>query len=125
MKKQRQSIRVNFAPHLVPLVKNGQKDLTWRINDEKGFQVGDELILWLKGKDKKGFQVEAKEEFGRGIVVEVWEEQFKNFTKKEKDGHEKFKNDEEMVAQYQKYYGSWVSSDTFVKIIRFKVIKLS
>lgn len=121
-KAKREPIRVNFAPNLVPLVINGEKDLTWRINDEKGFQVGDELILWLKGKDSKGIQVEAEAEFGRGRVVEVWEKPFREFTGKEKDGHERFNSDKEMVDQYKKYYGDWVNPETVVKIIRFELL---
>lgn len=120
---KRNPIRVNFAPKLVRLVKSGEKYLTWRINDEKDFQVGDELILWLKGKDENGLQVESQAEFGRGRVVDVWEKKFKDFTFKEKNGHEKFGSDEEMIDQYKKYYGDFVNPETIVKIIRFELIK--
>lgn len=118
----KRATRVNFSPKLITLVKKGIKDLTWRINDEKNFQVGDELILWMKGKNELGEQTEASKPFGKALVTEVWEKQFKDFSKKEKDGHEKFETDEEMIGQYKKYYGDWVSMNTIVKIIRFKLL---
>lgn len=121
-KRNKKIIRVNFSPKLVPMVLSRKKFLTWRINDEKDIQVGDELVLWMKGRDNNGVQVEDSAEFGRGEVIEVWEKAFKDFTSKEKDGHEKFSSNEEMVEQYRKYYGPNVSKDTIVKIIRFKLI---
>lgn len=118
----KKSIRLNFAPDLVPLVLNKEKFITWRINDEKGFEVGDELMLWLKGKDKNGNIIEANKPFGKGKVVEVWEKTFKEFGDKERNGHEVFLDDEEMVNQYKKYYGNFVSLNTIVKIIKFELI---
>lgn len=122
MDSNKRSIRLNFAPDLVPLVLKKEKFITWRINDEKGFKPGDELTLWLKGKDKNGDVVEASKPFGKGKVLEVWEKTFKEFGDKERNGHEAFLNDEEMVNQYKKYYGDWVSFDTKVKIIKFELI---
>lgn len=122
MSKSFKKVRINFSPDLVSLVLNKEKFLTWRINDDKDIQVGDELILWLKGKNHKGQKVEALKEFGKASVVDVWEKRFKDFGEKEKNGHEKFLNDQEMINQYKKYYGSWVSENTIVKIIHFKLI---
>lgn len=117
----KKSIRVNFSPKLVPLVLKREKFLTWRINDEKNIQEGDELSLWLKGKDENGVLIEGNKEFGKAVVVEVWERQFKDFTDNEKNGHESFKNNEEMINQYKTYYGAWVNEKTQVKIIKFKL----
>ncbi len=116
------SLRLNFSPNLVPLVLSGKKFLTWRINDDKNINSGDELSLWLKGKDENGSEIQGDKPFGKAKVVEVWEKPFKEFTTKEKNGHEQFSSDEEMVNQYKKYYGNWVSSETKVKIIRFELI---
>lgn len=115
-------IRVNFAPPLVPQVLSGEKFLTWRINDEKEFQLGDELILWLKGKDEYGKEVEGIAPFGRARVIKVWEKPFSEFGDEELTGHEKFSNREEMIARYQAYYGPEVSNDTLVKIIKFELL---
>jgi hypothetical protein len=122
LEKERAPIRVNFAPALVPLVRSGEKFLTWRINDEKGFQVDDELVLWMKGKDELGTQVEAEKSFGKAKVVDVWEKRFEEFGEKELTGHEKFGSREEMIHTYQRYYGPEVSEDTLVKIIKFKMV---
>lgn len=110
MKKQ---IKLKFAANLVPLVLNGKKNTTWRINDEKEINKGDELIMYMTGENQP---------LARLLVTDVWTKPFKEFTEKEKAGHERFKDDEEMVNQYKDYYGDWVNFDTAVKIIKFKLL---
>lgn len=119
---RRTGITLKFAPSLVPLVLSGEKNLTWRIGDEKNLQEGDELDLLLKGEDENGILIVGSEPFGRARVVKVWEKAFKNFTDEEKSGHEAFVSDDVMIEAYRKYYGAHVNAETIVKIIRFELI---
>lgn len=102
---------LKFRNHLAKLILAGKKDLTWRLFDDKEISVGDEvhMINWNTG-----------EKFGEAKVVKAWEKKMGNLVESDFDGHEKFKNEEEMYETYRKYYGDKVGRDTIVKIIKFK-----
>jgi hypothetical protein len=105
--------KLKFSDPLPELILTGQKDLTWRIEDEKGIAVGDELSLCHK--DGK--------EFAKAKVTAVKEATFGNMAEEDKRGHEEFSSDEEMYKTYSKYYKMKVTPKTRVKIIRFKLLK--
>lgn len=104
---------LKFREYLVPLVLSGEKNITWRLFDDKDLQEGDivELINW-----------NTKEKFGEAELVKVWEKEMGKLDDEDFDGHEKFDTDEEMYATYKKYYGDRVNKKTIVKIIRFKLL---
>lgn len=101
---------IKFAPHLVPLVLSGEKTATWRLFDDKDLQVGDEVECLNK---------ETGERFGGFTITSVREKPLKDIDDSDYDGHERFGSQEEMFAQYQKYYGDQVTLDTPVKMIKF------
>jgi len=103
---------IKFRPDLAKLILAGEKDLTWRLFDDKDLSEGDEvdLINW-----------ETKEKFGEATLTKVWEKKMGGLNEADFDGHEKFSSDEEMYKTYRTYYGEKVGSDTVVKIIRFKL----
>ena len=102
---------LKFAPHLVPLVISGEKTSTWRLFDDKDLKVGDKLNFINK---------ETGEEFAKAEITSVSEEELGKITNFE--GHEKYKDQEEMLKSYRKYYGEKVNLDSVVKMIKFKLL---
>jgi hypothetical protein len=103
---------IKFRDNLAKLVLVGEKDLTWRLFDDKNLSMGDEVDL---------FNWNTHEKFGEAVITKVWEKKMGELQHSDFDGHEKFKNDEEMYKTYRTYYGDRVNPDTIVKIIRFKL----
>ena len=102
---------IRFRDNLAKLILAGEKDLTWRLFDDKNLQKGDiaDFVNWNTG-----------EVFGKAELTEVWEKKMGELKESDFDGHEKFSSDEEMYQTYRTYYGDRVGPDTIVKIIRFK-----
>lgn len=105
---------IKFRHYLVPLVLSGEKDITWRLFDDKDLSVGDDIELQIFAKN---------EPFAYGKIVKVIEKPFKKLSFEDKAGHEKFNSDQEMYATYSKYYKTEVGPETLVKIIWFKLKK--
>jgi hypothetical protein len=104
--------RLKFSEPLPQLILNGEKTVTWRIDDEKGIKVGDKLSLCRLDDT----------EFAKAETVEAKETTFEALTNKEKEGHEEFSSDEEMYATYSRYYKMEVTPKTKLKIIKFRLI---
>ena len=100
-------------PNLVPLVLSGEKTATWRLWDDKDLQAGD-TVSFLNS--------ETRAEFAVADLTKVKENKFKDLTKEDWSGHEKFKTDEEMYQSYSEAYGREVAPETPLKIVRFKLI---
>jgi len=103
MKKQ-----LKFRDHLVPKILSGEKRSTWRLFDDKGLQVGDE-VEFLNWK--------TKEKFGEAIILTMKETTLGALTSEEMTPH--YRTFEEMFEHYGKYYGPEVGFDTPLKIITF------
>lgn len=103
---------IKFRDNLAKLILAGEKDLTWRLFDDKNFQKGDvvDLMNW-----------NTREIFGSAKLIQVWEKKMSELEQADFDGHEKFSSEEEMYRTYRTYYGDKVGPDTIVKIIRFKL----
>ncbi|MFA5946623.1 MAG: ASCH domain-containing protein [Patescibacteria group bacterium] len=107
---------LKFAPNLVPLVLSGEKTSTWRLFDEKNLQVGDELIFIDKDTGK---------EFASARITAVREKRLGDITGEDEisEGHERFKDADDRLRAYKKYYGDQVTEDTMVKMLKFEPIK--
>lgn len=110
--KSMQKKTLGFRDFLVPLVLSGEKDVTWRLFDDKDLQVGDEfdLINW-----------NTKEKFAEATITNIREKKLGDLEDADYEGHEKFESEEAMYKQYRIYYGDKVTLDTIVKIIKFKL----
>lgn len=106
---------VKFTDNLIPLILKGQKYSTWRINDEKNIQTGDEISL----------QHNDGTEFARARVISVKMTTFLKLTLEDRKGHEEFSSDDEMYRKYSEYYKIKVKPTTQVKIIKFKLFTQS
>ncbi|MEI6480203.1 MAG: ASCH domain-containing protein [bacterium] len=101
---------IKFAPALVPLVLSGEKNITWRLFDDKDLSVGDDLEF-ING--------DSGEVFGHAKILKVWEKKLGEVGDEDYDGHEKFVSKEVMLETYRGYYGKRVSGETLVKVITF------
>jgi len=103
---------LKFSGDLIPLVICGDKNTTWRINDEKNLSSGEIISL----KDHFG------KEFGKAEILDVRETTFGKLDVRDKEGHEMFSSDEDMLKIYSGYYGFQVSLETSLKVIRFRLL---
>ena len=104
--------KLKFSEPLPELILRGEKNITWRVNDDKGIVVDDELSLCYN--DEK--------EFAKAKVIAVKDTTFENMAEGDKKGHEEFSSDEEMYRTYSKYYKMKVTPKTRVKVIKFRLL---
>ena len=104
---------LKFMPNLVPLVLSGEKTSTWRLFDDKDLKKEDELTLINK---------ETGNEFAKAIITKVEEKKLKDLEDSDFEGHEKYKDEEDMLRHYRLYYGDKADLNTIVKMVNFKLI---
>ncbi len=94
-------------------ILSGQKNSTWRFFDDKDISVNDvfRVIDKVDPKDSQSWKL-----IGNGKVTEILEKKLDDIGTEETTG---FNSKEEMLANYQKYYGQRVTLETPVKIIFF------
>jgi hypothetical protein len=106
---------LKFKDNLVPLALNGSKTITWRINDDKDLRVGDMLLFINK---------DTGEEFGKAEIISIKAKQLGEVNENDYDeGHEKYKDKEDLLKHYRDYYGDSVSEETPLKIIGFTLVQ--
>ena len=104
--------RLRFSEELVPLVIDGTKDTTWRVDDEKAIQPGDDLSLC---------RIDGTE-FAKVNVVWTKETTFAQLTDEDIEGHEPFASDEEMLRTYSGYYNKPLDMKSRLKVIKFRIV---
>ena len=103
---------LKFSDGLPEKILNGSKTATWRLNDEKGIVVGDNLsFCYIDGT-----------EFAKAVATLVKVTTFGIMTTEDKEGHESSRSEEEMFKTFEKYYNMKVGPETEVKIIKFKLL---
>ena len=104
---------LKFRKNLSELILRNEKNITWRIFDDKDIKQGDiiQFLVW-----------ETKETFAKAKITNVVEKKFKDLDEKDMEGHEKFESKEEMYATYSKYYNKTIDENILVKIIKFELI---
>jgi hypothetical protein len=103
-----------FIDNLSDLILSGEKDTTWRIEDDKNLYIGDD-VLFIKSCDLT--QVAKCVLFG---FVEIF---FGELDDLDWDWHEKFSSDRKMYETYSKYYSKIINMDSKLKIIKFKILE--
>jgi|APHM01.1.fsa_nt_gi ASCH domain. len=109
---KKQVKELKFARPLPEMVLDGEKDTTWRIDDEREITVNDRLSL----QDTEG------EEFAEAKVLWIKMTTFDRLTEEDKKGHESFRSEEEMLETYSNYYNMEVKPETEIKIVKFELI---
>ena len=104
---------MKFRPELAKLILEKKKYVSWRVNDDKDFRVGDEveLLIW------KELTV-----FAKARITKVKLTTFGKLTDEDKAGHETFSSDKEMYDTYAKYYGFPIKPTTELKIVWFELV---
>ena len=105
---------LKFRKNLSELILKDEKDITWRLFDDKDLSVDDEISFMIK---------ETGEEFLKAKIVAVKETTFGALKEEDWEGHEKFKSEKEMYETYSEYYKRDVNKDSPVKVIKFVLIK--
>ncbi len=107
---------IKFAGNLVELILDGSKTVTWRLFDEKDLREGDELEFVNRDNG---------EVFGYAKILWTKEKLIKDIDDSDYEaGHEKYKDTEELISKFGKYYEpKKVDGDTPIKIIKFEFIK--
>jgi hypothetical protein len=103
---------LRFFEPLPDLILSGEKDTTWRINDDKNLEPGDLLSLVDRQRN----------EFGKAKVLWTKNTTFEDLSKEDVKGHEKFKNTGEMLLTYSGYYNVTTTLKTPIKVVKFKLI---
>ncbi len=108
-----------FRPELVSLIKEGKKNVTFRIGEKKNIIVGDvvSLIDWADGKQ------ENQKEFTKARIIEISEFKLGELPL-DYPGHEKDNSIEERLERYKKYYGDYVTNESIVYVYRFQPLFL-
>ncbi len=106
---------LKFVTHLADMIIAGEKTTTWRFFDEKEILEGDDFVFVNK---------ETGKEFAHAVISEVKQKRFADVNDDDRLGHEKFKDREDMLETYKRYYGDRINDDTLVKVVKFKITKL-
>lgn len=104
---------LKFVPEQISLILSGQHTSTWRLVDEKDIQVND--ILQLVNSEN-GFV------FAKILVDEVTTKRISAINEQDMQNHKKYVSNEEILADFRKYYGSRITQGQLVKIIRFHLL---
>jgi hypothetical protein len=104
---------LKFNASLVPTILDGSKTATWRLFDDKDLQAGEYIELRVFG---------SEESFARARIVTVKELLFKDLTENDRLGHEAYQSNEQMYAEFSRYYNTTVGPMTSLKIVNYQVI---
>lgn len=108
---------LKFEHMAAELVASGAKTSTWRIHDDKNLSVNDEVRLIDKVDPGRP---ETWRVFGTARIDRVIEKRLGDITSEDKEGHEQFDSQEEMLNTYKRYFNDDVTLATPVKMIYFK-----
>jgi hypothetical protein len=104
---------IKFTDELTKQILAGKKSSTWRLFDDKDLQNGDIVGLVNKLNLMK---------FGEAIIESVEIKNLKKAFEEDNAERDKYQSENEMYKELQKYYpDKIISSDTEVKIIKFKI----
>lgn len=102
---------IHFVPKLIPLIINGDKTVTWRVEDDKDIQVGDTLEF---------ANAASRTAFGQAQVTKVEHKLIKDITDEDYEaGHERYDSPEEMIETFRDYYGDDVDEETEIKMVHY------
>jgi len=101
---------------IAKLIASGQKNSTWRINDEKNVSVDDEIGIIDKVNPNN---IDSWQVIGQGKVSQVLQKRLSDIKPGDLGIGEDFASKAEMLRTFKKYYGRDINEHTAVKIITF------
>lgn len=104
---------------LALLVREGKKNTTWRIFDDKNLSVNDHInfIDKVNPKDTSSWVV-----FGEAIVTEVKEKRIADLSDIDYDETHSYSSKDELINSLRQFYGESINEETPVKIIKFHAL---
>lgn len=113
---------IKLDHELAKLVLTGKKTSTWRLYDDKDLSVNDEveIIDKVDPKDPGTWQVAA-----HAVIDTVIQKRLGDVAESDYGGHEQYASQEEMLQDFQHYYGPQVTLKTPVKMIHFTLLSKS
>lgn len=107
---------VKVSHKVAKLILSGEKNNTWRINDEKNISVDDTvgIIDKVDPKVPSTWQV-----IGTGHVSSVIQKRLSHVSDDDLGPGEDFESREHMLKMFKSYYGPDITERTTVKIIEF------
>lgn len=106
--------QLGFIEELIPLVKSGEKTVTWRVNDDKNLSAGDTI---------EAVEAVTRKPFCKIELLSVRTTTFGKLSEDDWKGHEKFPTKQAMYDQYTKNYGFAIGPETPLKVIKFRLIE--
>lgn len=103
---------------IAQLVLTGEKNVTWRMYDDKDISVNDELDLIDKVDPSNPASWRS---IGTARVNVVVEKRLGDVDKSDVDGGDGLASKDELLQKYQQYYGPQVTFDTPIKMIHFSL----
>ena len=103
---------LRFTRASIPPILSGERDISWRIDDEKNIVGGD--ILSLKNKDDV--------EFAKALALWTKNSTLGCLTPEDFKGHAVFESEKELLRTYSIYYQKRLTKNSKVKVIKFKLL---
>lgn len=107
---------LKFDHDQAELIRAGQKLSTWRLNDDKGLSVNDEVRFVDKVDPSRP---ETWRVFGTAHIDRVIEKRLADVSSQDMEDHEKYASEGEMLKHYQSIYNNDVSLTTPIKLLHF------
>ncbi|MFI5294338.1 MAG: hypothetical protein ACHQ0Y_04865 [Thermodesulfovibrionales bacterium] len=111
---------LKFAHRIPPEILAGDKQITWRIDDEKGIEAGDVIKLATNDTDA----TTPGEVFGVAEVLWVKQTSMGLLSAEDKKFHAPFASDDDIYRTYSRYYRKPVGPKTPVKVIKFRLLSV-
>lgn len=105
---------IKFKEYLVSPILEGKKVSTWRLFDDKKLEVNN--LIHLQNSD-------SGKDFALAVITSIDEKTFDQIKLEEYDGIENFKNKDEMINHFKKFYGEGVNRNTIIKVVNFSLKK--
>ena len=113
--------QLKFEHHFAEDIKAGNKSATFRVNDDKDIRPGDilELVDKVSGDHPSTWEIPGELE-----ITAVSKMKISDLTKEHMLRAESFRDSQEMVQSFKRFYGEHITEDTLVTILSFAFHKL-
>jgi len=101
---------LKFTPDQIPSIVSGERKATWRLNDDKQLDVGD-ILEFINSQNGQTF--------GYATINEIIIKRLCDLNDNDKQGHENYNNEQEILNTFKKFYGNNVTIDSKVKVIKY------
>ncbi len=105
--------RLKFRSSNIPLILDGSKTATWRMKDDKDLAAGDEVTF---------VNASTGQDFATASLTSVTLSSIRDLSEADKVGNVDFASNNELLDHMQQTYGTDVTTDTPMKVVRFKVL---